>query len=127
MTRSCRKRPSTHSQIASAKKTSLSQSSNSPPYTVRHLSQSVPVAYPRKESQHKDSINTEATEYSKSATDDESARQQDAAFDPDITDPQHEKDVAGKGLKVSRQREDVKPMNALICFLPSSLRLKCFP
>lgn len=52
---------------------------------------------PRKDSQHKDSINTEATEYSKSATDDESARQGDAAFDPDITDPQQQKDKAGEG------------------------------
>ena len=42
-------------------------------------------------------MNTEATEYSKSATDDESARQGDAAFDPDITDPQEQKDKAGEG------------------------------
>lgn len=52
---------------------------------------------PRKDSQNKDSINTEATEYSKSATDDEGARQEDAAFNPDITDPQEQKDKAGEG------------------------------
>ena len=65
--------------------------------TYRHLSCSARAAYPRKDSQHKDSINTEATEYSKSGTDDEGARQEDAAFNPDITDPQDQKDVAGKG------------------------------
>ena len=42
-------------------------------------------------------MNTEATEYSKSASDDEGARQADAAFDPDITDPQQQKDKAGEG------------------------------
>ena len=63
----------------------------------RQFSQSVYYSYPRKDSQHKDSINTEASEYSKSATDDEGARQQDAAFDPSITDPQEQKDKAGEG------------------------------
>ena len=42
-------------------------------------------------------MNTEATEYSKSATDDEGARHDDAAFNPDITDPQQQKDKAGEG------------------------------
>ena len=56
--------------------------------------------YPRKDSQDKDSINTEANEYSKSATDDESARQDDAAFNPDVTNPQQEKDVAGENNEV---------------------------
>ena len=42
-------------------------------------------------------MNTEATEYSKSATDDEGARHDDAAFNPDITDPQAQKDKAGEG------------------------------
>lgn len=67
------------------------------PNTLRQFSRSARLAYPRKDSQDKDSINTEATEYSKSATDDESARQEDAAFDPDITDPQQQKDKAGEG------------------------------
>ena len=44
-------------------------------------------------------MNTEATEYSKSATDDESARQADAAFNPDITDPQEQKNKAGEGTE----------------------------
>ncbi len=63
----------------------------------RQFSQSIRFTYPRKDSQDKDSINTEATEYSKSATDDEGARQEDVAFNPDITDPQKQKDKAGDG------------------------------
>lgn len=83
---------------ATAAKTQLPlqyQSSN--PSTLRQFSKSSRLTYPRKDSQDKDSINTEATEYSKSATDDEGARQEDAAFDPNITDPQEQKDKAGEG------------------------------
>ena len=46
-------------------------------------------------------MNVEATETSKSATDDESARQEDAAFNPDITDPQEQHEKAGEGSGVS--------------------------
>lgn len=67
-------------------------------HSRRQFSQSSRLAYPRKDSQDKDSINTEATEYSKSASDDEGARQGDAAFDPNITDPQKQKDKAGEGI-----------------------------
>jgi len=59
------------------------------------------LGYPRKDSQDKDSINTEATEYSKSATDDEGARQEEAAFNPNITDPQEENEKAGESTGVS--------------------------
>ena len=48
-------------------------------------------------------MNVEAAETSKSATDDESARQEDAAFDPDITDPQEQHEKAGEGTGVSAQ------------------------
>lgn len=47
-------------------------------------------------------MNTEATEYSKSGTDDAAARQEDAAFDPDKTDPEEQKDTAGEGIEVRR-------------------------
>lgn len=46
-------------------------------------------------------MNVEATEYSKSATDDESARQEEAAFDPNLTDPQEQYEKAGEGRGVS--------------------------
>ena len=47
-------------------------------------------------------MNTEATEYSKSGTDDESARQEEAAaFDPNITDPGEQTEKAGEGRPVS--------------------------
>ena len=68
---------------------------------ARPFSYSSRFNYPRKDSQDKDSINTEATEYSKSATDDEGAQQTDAAFSPDVTNPQEEKDVAGKNRGVN--------------------------
>lgn len=47
-------------------------------------------------------MNTEATEYSKSATDDEAARHEEAAFDPNTTDPQAQKKKAGESGEVSR-------------------------
>lgn len=51
--------------------------------------------YPRKDSQDKDSINTEATEYSKSGTDDQSAAATEStAFDPKTTSPEAEHEEA---------------------------------
>ena len=94
MVRPCRLRAPSHTRIATIKQ-QQQQSLRIPAH--RQFSQTLSFALPRKDSQHKDSINTEATEYSKSATDDESARQGDAAFDPDITDPQEQKDKAGEG------------------------------
>lgn len=67
---------------------------------VRSFAQSPARAWPRKDSQDKDSINTEATEYSKSGTDDAAAQQDEAAFDPSTTDPQKEKKIAGEGNEV---------------------------
>ncbi|KAK4693070.1 hypothetical protein P7C71_g4252, partial [Lecanoromycetidae sp. Uapishka_2] len=84
-------------QSAAIKPTLNLQCHNQHPNVRRQFSRSSRYAYPRKDSQDKDSINTEATEYSKSSTDDEGARQEDAAFNPDITDPQQQKDKAGEG------------------------------
>lgn len=64
---------------------------------IQPFTQSTRSLFPRKGSQDKDSIDTEATEYSKSGTDDGSARQEEAAFDPSTTDPAKEKKVAGEG------------------------------
>lgn len=66
--------------------------------TSRPFSHSTGLAYPRKGSQDKDSIQAEATEYSKSGTDDEAARQESAAFDPSKTSPEDEKNTAGEGI-----------------------------
>jgi len=79
------------------------------PCTLRPLSQTSFARYPRKDSQDKDSINTEATEYSKSGTDDASARQEEASFDPSTTDPQQELDQAGEGNEGNPL--DVSPAN----------------
>ncbi|KAI9826611.1 MAG: hypothetical protein M1832_006207 [Thelocarpon impressellum] len=56
----------------------------------------------RREAEHdKDSINTEATEYSKSGTDDEAARYGQTAFDPGQTDPEAEKESASGEVRPS--------------------------
>ena len=97
MVRPCRLRAPSHTRISTVKQQARFQQQLPGLSAHRDFSQTVSFALPRKDSQHKDSINTEATEYSKSATDDEGARQGEAAFDPDITDPQEEKDKAGEG------------------------------
>ncbi|KAL2069664.1 hypothetical protein VTL71DRAFT_14343, partial [Oculimacula yallundae] len=61
--------------------------------------------------QDKDSIDTEATEYTKSGTDDGAAKQEEAAFDPSTTDPEQERKIAGKGTEGSGNPLDVSPAN----------------
>ena len=97
MVRDCRLRAPSHTRISTVKQQVRSPQPLLGAPAHRHFSQTLRFALPRKDSQDKDSINTEATEYSKSGTDDASAQQEDAAFDPDITDPQHEKQKAGEG------------------------------
>ena len=97
MVGTCRLRVPSHTRISTVKQQAHSRRSLLATSVHRQFSQTVSFALPRKDSQDKDSINTEATEYSKSATDDEGARQEDAAFNPDITDPQEQKDKAGEG------------------------------
>ncbi|KAI9702837.1 MAG: hypothetical protein M1836_008051 [Candelina mexicana] len=79
--------------------------------SVRSLHRTTAASWPRKDSQHKDSINTEATEYSKSGTDDQAAREQDAAFDPQKTSPETEKDTAGENSRADSNPLDVSPAN----------------
>lgn len=62
----------------------------------RPLTTSHTLALPRKDSQDKDSLNTEANEYTKSGTDDAAARTEDVAFNPDLTDPQAQEREASK-------------------------------
>src|SRR5450755_1438948 len=68
------------------------------PLSRLHPSSTTPTRpYPRKDSQDREPMNTDATEYSKSGSDDASAQQEEAAFDPDKTSPQEEKKEAGEG------------------------------
>jgi hypothetical protein len=67
---------------------------------LQRLHQSSLIRLPRKDSQDKDSINTDATEYTKSGTDDDAARNEKAAFDPSQTTPGKEKEKAGEGNEV---------------------------
>jgi len=80
------------------------------PIHLRPFSQTPLPRLPRKDSQDRNSINTEATEYSKSGTDDGAAKQEEAAFDPDITDPKTEEKVAGEGEGAGNPL-DVSPAN----------------
>ncbi|TVY31036.1 hypothetical protein LHYA1_G000206 [Lachnellula hyalina] len=84
-----------------------------PQTSMRHFSQHRSSQYPRKDSQNKDSIDTEATEYTKSGTDDQTAANEDAAFNPDITSPEAEKKAAGKGNegKTNGNPLEVSPAN----------------
>lgn len=96
-----RQRLPPHSRIPTTNSQSQLHHPTLTPSAHRLLSTFSRLGYPRKDSQDKDSINTEATEYSKSATDDEGARQEEAAFNPNITDPQEENEKAGESTGVS--------------------------
>lgn len=50
-------------------------------------------------------MNPEANEYAKSSSDDSAAKNEDAAFDPDITDPEEARKKAGEG-------NDVNPLDS---------------
>lgn len=66
----------------------------------RYLSQSQRSSWPKKESQDRDSINTDSTEYTKSGTD-ESVAHTEVAFDPTKRSPEDEKSQADKEKKAS--------------------------
>lgn len=46
-------------------------------------------------------MDPEPNEYAKSSTDDTAAANEDAAFDPNITDPEHARKKAGEGNEVN--------------------------
>jgi hypothetical protein len=57
----------------------------------------------------REKISTDANEYAKSGTDDTVAGNEQAAFDPSITDPQEAKKKAGEGNEVNPL--DASPAN----------------
>ena len=63
----------------------------------------------RSAQEDRDQINTESNEYAKSGTDDVAAGQEEAAFDPNISDPQEAKKKAGEGNEVNPL--DASPAN----------------
>ncbi|KAL9113834.1 MAG: hypothetical protein Q9227_001968 [Pyrenula ochraceoflavens] len=79
------------------------------PHQVRPFSSTVGYSYPRKGAEDRNSINTEASEYSKSGSDNGAAHQNEAAFDPTKTDPQEMKEKAGEGNDVNPL--EVSPAN----------------
>jgi len=88
----------------------ISRTSPSSIRSLRPFSQTPLPRFPRKGSEDRNDIDTEATEYSKSGTDDASARQEKASFDPKTTDPEKEKKVAGEGEGAGNPLE-VSPAN----------------
>lgn len=85
-----------HTRISAIRQQSRPQLSSVAPCEKRQFSRVTWLGYPRKDSQDRESINTEAIEYSKSGTDDEAARHEEAAFDPNTTDPEAQKKKAGE-------------------------------
>ncbi|KAH8816167.1 hypothetical protein F5884DRAFT_212337 [Xylogone sp. PMI_703] len=65
--------------------------------SVRPLSTSTRYLAPAKDDQDRNSMKVEKSEYTKSSTDDTVAQQTKAAFDPNVTDPESEKVIAGRG------------------------------
>ncbi|KAI1118277.1 hypothetical protein F5Y14DRAFT_258279 [Nemania sp. NC0429] len=66
----------------------------------RLLHQAAARRLPYKDDMDRESLKPKAHENTQSGTDDETAaRHGDAAFNPDKTAPEHEKDTAGKGSK----------------------------
>lgn len=55
----------------------------------------------RKAQEDREKLDPQANEYAKSGSDDSAAKQEEAAFDPNITDPQEAKKKAGEGNEVN--------------------------
>ncbi|KAL2440747.1 hypothetical protein ABEF95_004432 [Exophiala dermatitidis] len=66
--------------------------------------------HPARQAQHdRKKLDPESTEYAKSGSDDTAAANEDAAFNPNITDPQEAKKKAGEGNEVNPL--DASPAN----------------
>ncbi|KAI0908238.1 hypothetical protein F4824DRAFT_500919 [Ustulina deusta] len=69
-----------------------------PSHASRLLHQTAVRGAPYKDDMDRESLKPKAHEYTQSGTDDETASEHgDAAFDPDKTSPEHEKDTAAEG------------------------------
>ncbi|KAI9735164.1 MAG: hypothetical protein M1834_001752 [Cirrosporium novae-zelandiae] len=76
----------------------------------RALHTTATCSYPRKDSQSKDSLKTETTEYTQSSTSgDQEAAHQKPAFDPSQTSPEEQLDTAGKEKP---KKGEVNPLEA---------------
>ncbi|CCU74233.1 hypothetical protein BGHDH14_bgh03666 [Blumeria hordei DH14] len=85
---------------------------------IRLVSNSTCYRIPRKDTQDRESMDTAPTEYSKSGTDTTSAKQEKAAFDPTVTSPEKEKEIAGRGNEGNPL--NVSPANRSVSESPSS-------
>ncbi|KAI0102318.1 hypothetical protein GGR51DRAFT_562755 [Nemania sp. FL0031] len=81
-----------------------------PQQTTRLLHQSSVRQLPYKDDMDRESLKPRAHEYTQSGTDDETARQHDdAAFNPDKTAPETERDTAAEG---AAQKGKLNPLEA---------------
>lgn len=113
-----RKSVPTHTRIASIRQQPRPEICLVVPSEKRNFSRLTWLALPRKDSQDRESIDRESTEYSKSGTDDEAAGLDQAAFDPNTTEPGAEKNAAGK---VSNYTSTVLRISARFEAMPSSV------
>ncbi|MCJ1461635.1 hypothetical protein MMC07_000232 [Pseudocyphellaria aurata] len=101
----------THTRIAAIRRQRHPPVASVASCETRQFSRMTWLRYPRKDSQDRESMNTEATEYSKSSTDDEAAKHDEAAFDPNTTDPGEQKEKAGEAGGDSNNPLEVSPAN----------------
>ncbi|KAI1366938.1 hypothetical protein F5Y08DRAFT_108902 [Xylaria arbuscula] len=82
-----------------------------PSRTSRLLHQTAVLRAPYKDDMDRESLKPKAHEYTQSGTDDETASKHgDAAFNPNKTSPERERDTAAQGA--SQQGKDSSPLEA---------------
>ncbi|KIV90577.1 hypothetical protein PV10_07864 [Exophiala mesophila] len=97
-----RRLPTIYSPIQPALKSHFPASSQMSPLRTLSTTRSMNAAEAKKSAvKNREEINTDADEYSQSGTDDATARNEQAAFDPNITDPHEAKKKAGEGNEVN--------------------------
>lgn len=97
-----RRFPTAYYPIRPALTSHLPASNQLPPLRTLSTTRSTNAAEAKKSAiKDREKINTDADEYSQSGTDDATARNEQAAFDPNITDPQEAKEKAGEGNEVN--------------------------
>ncbi|RDL37168.1 uncharacterized protein BP5553_04601 [Venustampulla echinocandica] len=89
----------------------LKRSSIQPPVLTSRQPFSTSSVSQAKKGEDINEINTSKTEYTRSGTDDQAARQKEAAFSPDTTSPGEERELAGKGTGQHGNPLDVSPAN----------------
>ncbi|RYP44962.1 hypothetical protein DL768_008624 [Monosporascus sp. mg162] len=88
-----------------------SSSSSSLPASRALLHQSAAARAPYKDDMDRESLKPKAHENTQSGTDDQTAQNEDAAFNPDKTSPEEERAAAGTGNKPNTNPLEESPAN----------------